>query len=91
MFNNIVAMRVYRHIGDVGMVMSLQTIRNIEDRNLLSGHVAMFLEDFNTAQDLFLASSRPVAALEVRTIWFVNLKAIKGIVGSFIGWYRRNK
>ena len=50
------------------MVMSLQTIKNIEDRNLLSGFVAMFLEDFNTAQDLFLASSRPVAALEVRTV-----------------------
>ncbi len=47
------------------MVMSLQTIKNIEDRNLLSGFVAMFLENFNTAQDLFLASSRPVAALEV--------------------------
>ena len=58
-------MRVFRHIGDVGMVMSLKTIKNIEDRNLLSGYVAMFLENFNTAQDLFLASSKPVAALEV--------------------------
>ena len=67
-YDDIAAMRVYRHIGDVGMVMSLQTIKNIEDRNLLSGFVAMFLEDFNTAQDLFLASSRPVAALEVRTV-----------------------
>ena len=58
-------MRVYRHFGNVGMVMSLQTIKAIEDRNLLSGYIAMFLEDFNTSQDLFLASSRPVAALEV--------------------------
>ncbi len=58
-------MRVYRHIGDVGMVMSLKTIKDIEDRNLLSGFIAMFLENFNTAQDLFLASSHPSAALEV--------------------------
>ncbi len=60
-----IAMRVYRHIGDVGMVMSLKTIKDIEDRNLLSGFIAMFLENFNTAQDLFLASSHPSAALEV--------------------------
>ena len=40
-------------------------LQMIEDRNLLSGYIAMFMEDFNTAQDLFLASGRPVAALEV--------------------------
>jgi hypothetical protein len=28
----------------------------------------MFLEDFSTAQDLFLASSKPVAALEVGAV-----------------------
>ncbi|XP_013417652.1 WD repeat-containing protein 19 [Lingula anatina] len=60
------AMRVYRQIGDVGMVMSLQAIKDSEDRNLLAGYIAMFTEDFNRAQDLFLASSNPQAALEMR-------------------------
>jgi len=45
----------------------------IEDRNLLAGYITMFLEDFNLAQDLFLASSLPVAALEVSgsTCWIL--------------------
>ncbi|XP_027999472.2 WD repeat-containing protein 19 [Eptesicus fuscus] len=60
------AIRVYRAIGDVGMVMSLEQIKGIEDNNLLAGHLAMFTNDFNLAQDLYLASSCPVAALEMR-------------------------
>ncbi|CAL1537974.1 unnamed protein product [Lymnaea stagnalis] len=60
------AMRVYRHIGDVGMVSSLQKIKSTEDKNQLSGYMAMFLGDFNLAQDLFLASQYPLAALEMR-------------------------
>ena len=59
------AVRIYRHVGDAGMVLALEAIKGIEDRSLLSGYVAMFLEDFNSAQDLFLASSYPQAALEV--------------------------
>ncbi|KAI4585986.1 hypothetical protein MJG53_020611, partial [Ovis ammon polii x Ovis aries] len=60
------AIRVYRTIGNVGMVMSLEQIKGIEDYNLLAGHLAMFSNDFNLAQDLYLASSCPVAALEMR-------------------------
>ncbi|XP_045429329.1 WD repeat-containing protein 19 isoform X2 [Pipistrellus kuhlii] len=60
------AIRVYRAIGDVGMVMSLEQIKGIEDNNLLAGHLAMFTNDFNLAQDLYLASSCPIAALEMR-------------------------
>ncbi|XP_076854842.1 WD repeat-containing protein 19-like [Brachyhypopomus gauderio] len=37
-----------------------------EDQNLLAGHLAMFLNDYNQAQDLYLASSYPMAALEMR-------------------------
>lgn len=40
-------------------------LQGIEDHNLLAGHLAMFTGDFNLAQDLYLASSRPTAALEV--------------------------
>ncbi|XP_037685531.1 WD repeat-containing protein 19 isoform X2 [Choloepus didactylus] len=60
------AIRVYRSIVNVGMVMSLEQIKGIEDHNLLAGHLAMFTNDFNLAQDLYLASSCPVAALEMR-------------------------
>nr|XP_012609357.1 WD repeat-containing protein 19 isoform X3 [Microcebus murinus] len=60
------AVRVYRTIREVGIVMSLEQIKGIEDYNLLAGHLAMFTNDFNLAQDLYLASSCPVAALEMR-------------------------
>ncbi|XP_040191059.1 WD repeat-containing protein 19 [Rana temporaria] len=60
------AIRVYRKIGNVGMVMSLEQIKGIEDHNLVAGHLAMFTNDFNLAQDLYLASSSPICALEVR-------------------------
>ncbi|NWY71077.1 WDR19 protein, partial [Erithacus rubecula] len=60
------AIRVYRTSGNAGMVMSLEEIKGIEDHNLLAGHLAMFTSDFNLAQDLYLASSCPIAALEMR-------------------------
>ncbi|KAK6324407.1 hypothetical protein J4Q44_G00037490 [Coregonus suidteri] len=58
------AVRVFRMSGNVGMVMSLQGIKGIEDRSLLAGHLAMFLNDYNLAQDLYLESTCPNAALE---------------------------
>ncbi|XP_060221254.1 WD repeat-containing protein 19 isoform X2 [Meriones unguiculatus] len=60
------AIRVSRTMGDVGTVMSLEQIKGIEDYNLLAGHLAMFTNDFNLAQDLYLASNCPIAALEMR-------------------------
>ncbi|TKS68140.1 WD repeat-containing protein 19 [Collichthys lucidus] len=60
------AIQVYRMSGNVGMVLSLQGIQGIEDMNLLAGHLAMFLGDYNLAQDLYLSSSCPIAALEMR-------------------------
>lgn len=60
------AIQIYRMSDNVGMVMSLMSIKGTEDRNLLAGHLAMFLGDFNQAQDLYLSSSCPIAALEMR-------------------------
>ena len=48
------------------MVLSLEKIKSIEDKNLLAGNIAMFLEEFSIAQELFLASAHPVAALDMR-------------------------
>jgi WD repeat-containing protein 19 len=60
------AIRVYRQLGDAGMVLGLERLRGVEDRKLLAGHIALLYDDYGRAQDLFLASGRPVAALEMR-------------------------
>ena len=41
------------------------TLQHIEDKNLLRGHIALILADYDKAQEMFLASSEPTAALEV--------------------------
>lgn len=60
------AIRVYRQLGDAGMVMGLERIAHHEDKNLLAGHILLLFSNYNAAQDLFLSSSRPVTALEMR-------------------------
>ena len=47
------------------LVLLLFIIQCIEDRNLLVGYLNMYNENYNTAQNLFLKSSNPKAALEV--------------------------
>jgi WD repeat-containing protein 19 len=60
------AIRVYRQLGDAGMVMGLERLLGIEDKKLLAGHIALLYDDYTKAQELFLSSSRPVTALEMR-------------------------
>ncbi|PNW73788.1 hypothetical protein CHLRE_13g572700v5 [Chlamydomonas reinhardtii] len=61
------AINAYREIGDASMVLSLERVRQHEDRNLLSAHIMVLLEkDYGQAQELFLRSSVPRAALEMR-------------------------
>ncbi|KAG1674427.1 hypothetical protein FOA52_012954 [Chlamydomonas sp. UWO 241] len=61
------ALAAYRMLGDASMVLSLEQIRHIEDKNLLAGHTMVLLErDTAQAQELFLRSSLPKAALEMR-------------------------
>lgn len=38
----------------------------MEDKNLLAGKISMLFGDYNRAQDLYLASSSPSAALDMR-------------------------
>lgn len=61
-----VAIRVFRQIGDVGMVWSLEKLREVEDKKVLCGHVALTLGDHNLAQTYYLQSSMPVEALNMR-------------------------
>ena len=60
------AMRVCRQLGDAGMVMALQDCLHVEDRYLLAGKISLLFGDYQTAQELFLHSSRPVEALFMR-------------------------
>merc|ERR1719502_2506534 len=60
------AIRVYRQLGDPGMVMGLERISHVEDKNLLAGHILLIFAQHQGAQDLFLSSSRPVTALEMQ-------------------------
>jgi WD repeat-containing protein 19 len=66
MLNVELASRVYRQLGDGGMVSALQQCQHIEDRHLLAGYISLLFCDYARAQDLFLASSRPIAALDMR-------------------------
>eukprot|EP00899_Mesostigma_viride_P009995 jgi/Mesvir1/18998/Mv18958-RA.1 len=61
------ATRVYRQQADAGMVLSLQKLTYVEDKNLLAGHMVMLADgDYNLAQELFLKSSQPITALDMR-------------------------
>ncbi|UYV64330.1 WDR19 [Cordylochernes scorpioides] len=60
------AIRVYSHLGDVSMVWDLRSIKDLEDKSLLAGHLAMFQGDFTLAEQLYLASRSPSAALAMR-------------------------
>jgi WD repeat-containing protein 19 len=66
MMNIELAIRVYRQLGDAGMVMSLQPCLQMEDRNLLSGYISLLFSDYARAQELFLMSSKPVYALNMQ-------------------------
>lgn len=48
------------------MVNSLESILNTEDYKLLCGYISMFLNNYDKAQEWFLQSSYPSAALEMR-------------------------
>ncbi|GFH09592.1 WD_REPEATS_REGION domain-containing protein, partial [Haematococcus lacustris] len=61
------AVAAYRMLGDASMVLSLEQISQYEDKNLLAAHVMVLLDrDHAAAQELFLRSSVPKAALEMR-------------------------
>lgn len=61
------AIRVYRAVGEAGMVLALEQVEGIEDRVLLAGQVTLLLTgNADAAEELFLRSTRPAAALEMR-------------------------
>ena len=65
-----VAIHVYQQLKKFGIVHSLQRYRSIEDLNLFAGYLAELLGKFDLAQKLFLSSSKPLCALEMRSNMF---------------------
>lgn len=63
---SIPAIRVYRQIEDVSMVWALSEISDLEDYKVLCGYVSLYLNDFERAEEWFLKSSKPTAALDMR-------------------------
>lgn len=61
-----IAKRAYRQLGDSGMVLGLNKIEAIEEKNLLAGHVLMLFGEYGEARRLFLSSSDPMAALHMQ-------------------------
>ena len=49
-FDPTLASNVYRHLGDISMVWSLEEIMDVEDIQLLSGHLHMILGRVSKAQ-----------------------------------------
>ncbi|XP_003739210.1 WD repeat-containing protein 19 [Galendromus occidentalis] len=60
------ASKAFKRAGDLGMAWSLETVRHVEDIYELEGYMSLFRGDFDRAQDLFIKSSNPKAALQMR-------------------------
>ena len=60
------AIRVYREMKETAMVLALQEVEHEEDKQLLAGHICMLSADYNRAATLFLSSSKPTTALQMR-------------------------
>merc|ERR1719409_692070 len=59
------AKKAYRQAPVPGMVLFLDKIQNVEDKLLLSGHVAALLSEISSAREYFLQSCHPEAALDM--------------------------
>ena len=61
------AKKIYRNVlKDAAMVSTIERIESLDDKNLLGGHVALIFGEFNLAQEYFLESGTPTAALDMR-------------------------
>ncbi len=76
------AIRIFRLAAVADMVFALNSLRHIEERNLICGHVLVLLSKFDEAQVMFLASSCPIEALNMRRDlmhWDSAMKLAKGL------------
>jgi len=71
------AVWVYRALGDAGMVVGLEKVQHVEDQKLLAGHMALLFGRYAQAEELFLASSCPAAAVDMRRKLLLFQQALK--------------
>ena len=69
------AVRAYRQLRDVSMVMALTDLEYVEDNMLLAGHLYMLQGNYEQAKTRFLKSSQPRMALEMYRLLFDWSKA----------------
>nr|CCC52529.1 conserved hypothetical protein [Trypanosoma vivax Y486] len=60
------AIRLYRQLSQPSLVMYIESIKHINEKNLLIGHISMIMGYFKDAQNFFLRSSQPLCALQMR-------------------------
>jgi WD repeat-containing protein 19 len=60
------AIRVYRQLNRPTLVQCLESIRHIQEKNILLGHICLFSHKFTDAQNFFIRSSNPTLALDMR-------------------------
>ncbi|RNF04083.1 WD repeat-containing protein 19 isoform X2 [Trypanosoma rangeli] len=60
------AIRLYRQLSQPSLVLCLENVKHINEKNLLIGHVSMIMGFFKDAQSFFLRSSQPLCALQMR-------------------------
>lgn len=83
-----IAIRVYRALGDAGMVMSLEAVADVEDVHALAGHMAVMFADYDRAEEEFLRSSSPGEALQLRRDllqWDSALRLARAIAPTEVG------
>ena len=68
------AIKVFREIGHPGMVMALEEIKHVEDKNLVSAHFAALFGEYDLAQELFLKCGCPLEALNVNRTFLFSLE-----------------
>lgn len=88
----VIALQVFKELDNVPMVWSLESISDIEDWKLLCGYVSMFLSNYEKAQEWFLKSSIPSAALEMRRDllqWDIALQLAKKMAPEQIAMISR--
>lgn len=61
-----VAIRVYRFLHDAGMVLLLEKLSFVEDKNLLAGYILMIFTDYDSAQNSLLNSKKIDVAIDMR-------------------------
>ncbi|EGR31945.1 WD repeat protein [Ichthyophthirius multifiliis] len=62
-----VALKAFQLAGNLSMVMTIQSFLHVNEKNIIFGNVAMVLGMYDLAQELYLKSSQPIFALEMRS------------------------